>query len=79
MLEQIREILKDYTDRPITESSAIIEDLELDSFTIVYFLTQIEDQFEIEIDEAEFPDIVAISDIMERIRRGGQGANTKNP
>ena len=68
MLEQIREILKDYTDRPITESSAIIEDLELDSFTIVYFLTQIEDQFEIEIDEAEFPDIVAISDIMERIR-----------
>lgn len=70
MLEQIREILRDYTDRPVTESSAIIEDLELDSFTIVYFLTQIEDQFGIEIDETEFPDIVTISDIMERIRRG---------
>lgn len=73
MLEQIREILKDYTDRPVTESSAIIEDLELDSFTIVYFLTQIEDRFGIEIDEAEFPDIVTISDIMERIRRGRTG------
>lgn len=70
MLEQIREILRDYTDRPVTESSAIIEDLELDSFTIVYFLTQIEDQFGIEIDETEFPDIATISDIMERIRRG---------
>lgn len=70
MLEQIREILRDYTDRPVTESSAIIEDLELDSFTIVYFLTQIEDQFGIEIDEAEFTDIVTISDIMERIRKG---------
>lgn len=76
MLEKIKEILKDYTDAPITEQSAIIDDLELDSFTMVYFLTEIEDGFGIDIDETEFTCFVTIGDVMERIRKAQGSSDT---
>ena len=71
-LDKIKSILAEYAELPavpITEDASLIEDLGLDSFLIVYFLTEVEDCFGIDIDESEFADITTIGDIMERIKK----------
>ena len=44
------------------------EDLGLDSFLIVYFLTEVEDAFAIDIDESDFKYIHTVRDILEWIQ-----------
>lgn len=64
-LRVLQEILNEYTDAAVTPSSSLIEDLGLDSFLIVYFLTQAEERLGFQIDEAEFETIVTIGDVLE--------------
>lgn len=66
-MERLKAILKTYTDIPVTQDSRLIDDLGLDSFLIVYFLTEVEDCFGINIDESEFIDLVTVEDVLERI------------
>ena len=46
----------------------LIDDLGLDSFLIVYFITEIEDCFEIDIPETDFIELVTVKDLCERIQ-----------
>lgn len=64
-LRVLQEILNEYTDAAVTPSSSLIEDLGLDSFLIVYFLTQAEEHLGFQIDESEFETIVTIGDVLE--------------
>ena len=68
-MDKIIEILKTYTDIPVTINSKLIDDLGLDSFLIVYFLTEVEDCFGININESEFIDIITVEDVLERIQK----------
>lgn len=53
ILVEIKDILSEYVEitRPLTPADRLIDDLGLDSFLIVYFITEIEDCFEIDIPE----------------------------
>lgn len=68
ILELLQEILRGYTDEIVTEEAGLEEELGLDSFLTVYFLTEVEDAFEIDIDESEFKYIHTVQDILDRIR-----------
>ena len=47
ILVEIKDILSEYVEitRPLTPADRLIDDLGLDSFLIVYFITEIEDCF----------------------------------
>ncbi|MBQ7795778.1 MAG: phosphopantetheine attachment site [Lachnospiraceae bacterium] len=68
MLEAIKTILEQYTTEPVTESSRLNDDLGIDSFFILHFLSEIEDYFHIRIDEMEYETIITVGDVMDRIR-----------
>lgn len=66
-LDELADILADYTElaAPLVPSSRLIEDLGLDSFLMVYFLTQAEERLGIQIDETEYENIVFVQDILD--------------
>lgn len=68
-LNELADILTDYAELsvPLAPSSRLIEDLGLDSFLTVYFLTQAEERFGIQIDETEYENIVFVQDILDFI------------
>lgn len=70
-MDEIKKLLAEYVSIPadITESSRLIDDLGLDSFLIVYFLSEIEDRFHADIGEAEFESFVTVGDVLDRIRQ----------
>ena len=56
MLDQIKEIITNYVEvspEEITEESTFIEDLGFTSYDFMSFLGEIEDEFDVEIDERE--------------------------
>ncbi len=56
MLDQIKEIITNYVEvnpEEITEDSSFIEDLGFTSYDFMSFLGEIEDEFDVEIDERE--------------------------
>ena len=63
ILVEIKDILSEYI-----EITRLIDDLGLDSFLIVYFITEIEDCFEIDIPETDFIEFVTVKDLCERIQ-----------
>ena len=70
ILVEIKDILLEYVEitRPLTSADRLIDDLGLDSFLIVYFITEIEDCFEIDIPETGFIELVTVKDLCERIQ-----------
>ena len=70
ILVEIKDILLEYVEitRPLTPADRLIDDLGLDSFLIVYFITEIEDCFEIDIPETDFIELVTVKDLCERIQ-----------
>lgn len=67
-MEKLREILKEYTDIEPTENARLIGDLGLDSFLIVYFLSEVEDNFGIDIHVPDDTDQITIGDVLDWIR-----------
>ena len=68
MMDMLKTILVQYTTQPFTADSKLNDDLGIDSFYILHFLSEVEDFFHIRIDEMEYEDIVTVGDVMERIR-----------
>lgn len=73
-VDEIRNILAGYTDAEVVKEARLIEDLGLDSFLIVYFLTEVESRFGIELDEEKFVDMVTVNDVLEWVCRAGKSA-----
>ena len=71
ILFEIKDILSEYveTTRPLTPDDRLIDDLGLDSFLIVYFVTEIEDRFDLDIPETDFIELVTVKDLCDRIRQ----------
>lgn len=71
ILVEIKDILSEYVEitRPLTPDDRLIADLGLDSFLIVYFVTEIEDRFEIDIPETDFIELVTVKDLCDKVRQ----------
>ena len=68
MLDMLKTILEQYTALPYTESSRLNDDLGIDSFFILHFLSEVEDCYHIRIDEMEYETILTVGDVIDRIR-----------
>lgn len=68
MMDMLKTILEQYTTEPYTEASRLNDDLGIDSFFILHFLSEVEDCFHIRIDEMEYEHILTVGDVLERIR-----------
>lgn len=70
MLDQLREIIVNYVDvgaASITPESRFMEDLGLSSFDFMTMLGELEETFDIEVDEAEASKIVTVQEALDYI------------
>ena len=68
-MDVLKKILKAYTDEEITPESRLIEDLGLDSFLVIYVLSEVEDAFDTRIED--YSSIVTVGDILDCIKMEG--------
>ena len=71
-MDVLKKILKAYTDEEITPESRLIEDLGLDSFLVIYVLSEVEDAFDTRIED--YSSIVTVRDILDCIKMEGKCA-----
>lgn len=65
MFEEFKEKLSDYTDMPvgeITEDSKLIEDLGMNSFQFMSLLGDLEEQYDVTVDETEVNNIQTVGE-----------------
>lgn len=71
MLEEWKEIICEYVDvRPeeITEESRFIEDLGFNSYDFMSMIGEIEEKFDVEVQEREVVNVKTVRDAIEYIR-----------
>ena len=71
MLEKMKEIICNYVDvspEEITEESKFIADLGFNSYDFMSFLGEVEDEFDIEVDEREAVKIITVGQAVEYIK-----------
>ena len=71
MFEKLKEMVTQYVEveGEITKDSRFIEDLGFDSFNVMSLVGDIEDEFDIEVDEHDVADVRTIGDIMAYIEK----------
>ena len=72
MLEQLKDILVKFTKvnrEDITEKSVLTADLGLSSFDVVSIVTEIEDEFDIEIPDKDIRKFVTVGDAVDYIEK----------
>lgn len=70
MFEELKEIICEYVDvnpDAITEDSRFIEDLGFNSYDFMSMVGEIEDKYEIEVEEREVINVKTVKDAMEYI------------
>lgn len=71
MLEELREIICEYVDvkaEDVTEDARFIEDLGFNSFDFMSMVGEIEEHFDIEVEEREVVNIKTVGDAIAYIR-----------
>ena len=66
-LEILGEILKAYVDTPIKKDAFLIGDLGLDSFLIVYFISEVDDRFGTAIEMPEHVEYMTVQDVLDQL------------
>ncbi len=72
MFERLKEIMLQYIDieeSEITEDSRFVEDLGFDSFSVMTFAGDIEDEYDIEIDERAIAEVRTVGDMIKYIEK----------
>ncbi|MER2150491.1 MAG: acyl carrier protein [Candidatus Limivicinus sp.] len=72
MLDQLKEIIERYADvnpDDIRGDTKLVEELGLTSFAVMGMMGDIEEEFDIAVDEAELADIVTLDDLMAYIEK----------
>ena len=70
MLEQLRDIICEYVDvkpEQITEEARFMEDLGFNSYDFMSMVGEVEEAFDIEVEEREVVNIKTVKDAMEYI------------
>lgn len=71
MLEQLRDIICEYVDvkpEQITEEARFMEDLGFNSYDFMSMVGEVEEAFDIEVEEREVVNIKTVKDAMEYIQ-----------
>lgn len=71
MLEELKEIICQYVDvqsETITEDSRFIEDLGFNSYDFMSMVGEIEEHFDIEVEEREVVNVKTVKDAIEYIK-----------
>lgn len=71
MLEKVIDILADHTDYPkdkITADSDLVNELELNSFEVLSLVSEIEDEFDIEVQDEDIMKLQKVQDIVDYIQ-----------
>ena len=63
------EITKQFTDKDINISSHYIDDLDFDSLTVIEFIMELENEYNIEIQDDEISKIYRVQDALELLQR----------
>ena len=63
-LKILGEILEAYIDTPIKKDAFLISDLGLDSFLIVYFISEVDDRFGVTIEMPEHVEYMTVQDVI---------------
>lgn len=67
MIEKLKKILSKYADIPaesITKESVILRDLGLNSYSLMEAISDIEDEFDLDIPDAALSEIKTIGDLI---------------
>ena len=70
MLEKLRELLSEYLEvarEDITVESKLVEDLGLNSYEFMTLVGDLEEEFDVEVNEREVAKVNTIGDIIEYI------------
>ncbi|EKY22236.1 acyl carrier protein [Clostridium celatum] len=70
MLEKLRELLSEYVEvarEDITVESKLVEDLGLNSYEFMTLVGDLEEEFDVEVNEREVAKVNTIGDIIEYI------------
>ena len=68
-LKVLGEILEAYIDTPIEKDAFLIGDLGLDSFLIVYFISEVDDRFGVAIEMPEHVEYMTVQDVLDQLNR----------
>ena len=71
MLEELKEIIRQYVDvepEKIVEEARFIEDLGFNSYDFMSLVGEIEDQFDVEVEEREVVNVKTVGDAVEYIK-----------
>lgn len=71
MFEKIRDVLAEKTGvdkEQITENTAFVEDLNIDSIGMIDLIMELEEEYDIEFDEDDADKIKTIADVIQYIK-----------
>ncbi len=71
MFDEIKEIILEYTETEpdeITEESKFIEDLGMNSYNIMCAVGDLEDAFDIEVNESDVAGMRTLGDVVEYVK-----------
>lgn len=71
MLEELKEIICEYVDvkeDEVTEDARFIEDLGFNSYDFMSMVGEIEERFDVEVEEREVVNVRTVGDAIEYIR-----------
>lgn len=68
-LKILGEILESYIDTPIEKDAFLIGDLGLDSFLIVYFISEVDDRFGVTVEMPEHVEYMTVQDVLDQINK----------
>ena len=68
-LKILVEILESYVDTPIKKDAFLIGDLGLDSFLIVYFISEVDDRFGVTIEMPEHVEYMTVQDVLDQLNK----------
>ena len=71
MFEKLQELILQYVqpEGELTEESRFIEDMGFDSFSVMTLVGDIEDEFDIELDERAVAEVRTLGDMMKYIEK----------
>jgi acyl carrier protein len=70
LVQVVRKVGKVPADRPVEASTRMVEDLGIDSLDLVAVFLQVQDQFDVVIEDDDVPALKTVADLAAYVRRG---------
>ncbi|MBR0420719.1 MAG: acyl carrier protein [Erysipelotrichaceae bacterium] len=70
MMKQLQDLIRDYTGNDeivLTEEMSLVNDLELSSLDVISLIGNIEDTFDIQVEDEDIVKLLTVKDVVEYI------------